>query len=69
MKNNELTVYNDEIVELDIYERIRLHKAIQVEKERTIMTAIAYTIIGINVVGILACMVAVIINLLTTASP
>lgn len=56
--------YEEEIVSLNIYERIELSKTIRKERESIFMTKLVYFIILINITGIIASMFLVLYKLL-----
>lgn len=56
--------YEEEIVSLNIYERIELSKTIRKERESIFMTKLVYFIILINIIGIIASMFLVLYKLL-----
>lgn len=65
MTITDLIPYEEEIVSLNIYERIELSQKIRKEQESIFMTKLVYLIILINIAGILGCMITLAIKALS----
>ena len=56
--------YEEEVMALNIYERIELAKTIRKERESIIMTKLVYLIVALNVIAIAGCMVLIMFKML-----